>query len=177
MSKATRVYMVRRDLAGIPSHAIPGGYSLRWYRHGDKETWLRIHALAETEVPTSGEIYDAQFEGNEVELTRRQAFLVDAQGEAIGTASAWYGDETRGREWGRVHWVAIVPAHQGLGLAKPLMTAILNRLADVGHRNAYLTTWSTKLPAINLYRSLGFEPEIHSDEDRRVWKQIQSKVK
>ena len=69
----------------------------------------------------------------------------------------------------RVHWVAIVPDHQGKGLAKPLLTAICNRLVEIGHDRAYLTTNTVRLPAINLYLAYGFEPEIDTDEDRRVW--------
>lgn len=164
-----RVTMIRRTLDGIPQPALPPGYSIRWYHPGDRAAWLRIHALAEKHVPTSAQVYEEQFAADERERARRQAFLLDATGLEIGTASAWFHDRYHGQRFGRVHWVAIVPEQQGKGLAKPLLTAICNRLVELGHQRAYLTTWTAKLPAIRLYLRYGFDPEINSDEDRRAW--------
>jgi len=175
--ESRRVIMVRRHLEGIPQFALPAGYSIRWYRPGDRAVWLRIHALAEKEVPTSAEIYEKQFAGDESERTRRQAFLLDAAGHEIGTASAWWNDDYHGQRFGRVHWVAIVPAQQGKGLAKPLMTATCNRLSELAHDNAYLTTWSNKLPAIQLYFVFGFEPDIRSAEDEATWQPILDEIR
>ncbi|MBI4025335.1 MAG: GNAT family N-acetyltransferase [Verrucomicrobia bacterium] len=171
-----RVTMIRHTLSGIPQHALPPGYSIRWYRPGDRETWLRIHALAEKEVPTSAAIYEAQFAADEPERARRQAFLLDPLGGEIGTASAWFNADHHGMPFGRVHWVAIAPAHQGKGLAKPLLAAICHRLIEIGHDRAYLTTWSNKLPAIHLYLAFGFEPEIRAEEERQAWKSILDRI-
>jgi GNAT superfamily N-acetyltransferase len=167
-----RVIMIRRHLNGLPQHNLPPGYAIRWYRPGDREAWLRIHVLAEKEVPTSARIYEEQFAAADSERARRQAFLLDAAGHEIGTASAWFHESYHGRRFGRVHWVAIVPEHQGKGLAKPLLTAVCNRLIELGHDNAYLTTWTNKLPAIHLYFAFGFEPEIASADDGRLWKPV-----
>lgn len=165
--------MIRRHMGGIPQHALPPGFSLRWHRNGDRETWVRIHELAEKHVTTSAAVYDQQFEKNETELARRQAFLVDPNGQDIGTASAWFDDNFCGKRFGRVHWVAIIPQYQGKGLAKPLMTAILNRLVELGHDRAYLSTANVRLPAINLYLSFGFEPNVSNENDKQVWEEIQ----
>ena len=164
-----RVRMIRPSLERIPQHPLPADYAIHWYRPGDRETWVQIHALAETHVPTSAAVYDQQFERNEAELARRQAFLQDAKGNAIGTATAWFDDNYHGARFGRVHWVAIIPEHQGKGLAKPLLTAVCKRLVELGHNRACLTTLTAKLPAIRLYLSFGFEPDIQTDEDRRAW--------
>lgn len=166
-----RVHMIRRTLERIPQHPLPPGYSLRGYRPGDRDTWVAIHTLAEQHVTTSAAVYDQQFGGNEAELARRQFFLLDGQGAAIGTATAWFDDHYHGERFGRVHWVAIVPSYQGRGLAKPLLTAVCNRLVELGHDRACLTTLTVKLPAIALYLSFGFEPDIRSEEDRRVWEE------
>lgn len=169
--------MIRGNLEGIPQHTLPGGYSFRWYRHGDREVWVRIHELAERYTPTTAEVYDAQFEKNEIELARRQAFLLDANGNEIGTATAWFHDDYHGQQWGRIHWVAIVPEHQGKGLARPLLTTVCNRLVELDHKRAYLVTGTVRLPAINLYLSYGFEPEIQTVEDRRVWDEALRQLK
>jgi ribosomal protein S18 acetylase RimI-like enzyme len=153
----TRLTMIRRTLTGIPQFEIPAWFGIRWYRPGDRAVWLRLHAQAEPDIPTSPAIYDQQFAGNETELPRRQAFLLDATGNEIGTGTAWYDDHFQGARYGRIHWLAILPEWRGRGLAKPLLTVLCNQLVALGHDRAYLTTWSTKLPALHLYRSFGFE--------------------
>lgn len=161
--------MIRRDLRGIPQQAVPDGFSIRWHRPGDREAWVRIQALAERLIPISAELYDKQFGRDDEALSTRQAFLVDERGIEIGTASAWFDDDYHGERFGRVHWVAIVPQHQGKGLAKPLLAAVCNRLLELGHDRAYLVTSTARLPAIRLYLKFGFEPDIRSKQDRELW--------
>lgn len=97
-------------------------------------------------------------------------FIEDETGQAIGTASAWYG-ELNGEEMGRIHWVGIVPEHQGKKLAKPLLTFLLQQLAS-RHRKAYLKTQTTNLKAINAYLNLGFEPCIKAKTEEVIWEQV-----
>ena len=107
--RGARISMMRHNLEAIPQHDLPRSYSVRWYRTGDKEAWLRIHALAERNVPTSSQIYDEQFRAESDMLERRQAFLLDATEREVGTASVWFNDDYHGQRFGRVHWVATVP--------------------------------------------------------------------
>lgn len=172
-----RVTMIRHNLSNIPQHTLPSDYVIRWHRAGDRETWVRIHALAEKYVQTTAQVFDEQFGGDERELARRQAFVVDSLGREIGTATAWFNDDYHGQKFGRVHWVAIVPENQGKGLAKPLMTAICNRLVELSHERAYLATSTARLPAINLYLGFRFEPEIWNEEDRRAWAGVSGHLK
>jgi ribosomal protein S18 acetylase RimI-like enzyme len=74
---------------------------------------------------------------------------------------------------GRVHWVAILPAFQGRGLAKPLLTAVCLRLRELGHTSAYLSTSAARIPALNLYRQFGFAPVIRDEMERAVWQEIE----
>ena len=60
---------------------------------------------------------------------------------------------------GRIHWVGIIPAFQGQGLSKPLLSAALARLT-LDYRRAYLTTETTSYREINLYLSFGFMPDV-----------------
>ncbi len=166
------VTMIRHHLDGIPQHALPPGYSFRWYQDGDREAWVRVQERSERYVSISPQLYDTEFGHNERELSRRQAFLLDAQRREIGTATAWFNDNYHGRPFGRVHWVAIVPEHQGRGLAKPLLTTVCNRLIELGHDCAYLCTHTVRRAAISLYLSYGFEPEIGNDEERKAWDHV-----
>jgi GNAT superfamily N-acetyltransferase len=111
--------------------------------------------------------FNAEFSQHAGELEDRCFFLQDPQGHAIGTATAWYGT-VAGQASGRVHWVGIVPSYQGKKLSKPLLSAVMARLAR-GHETAYLTTQTTSYPAVNLYLSFGFTPYFGRGSNTEGW--------
>jgi len=170
------VVMVRPDLEGLPQYDLPAGFSLRAYRPGDEAEWLRIHELADRYNTFTASTFTEQFGADAEVLRRRQLYLCEPAGAAIGTATAWFDDDFRGERWGRVHWVAIVPAFQGRGLGKPLMSAVCNRLRQLGHRRAYLTSNTARVPAIGLYLKFGFVPEIRTARDRRAWRLLRQRL-
>jgi ribosomal protein S18 acetylase RimI-like enzyme len=168
----SRVIMTRQHLDGIPIFPPPEGYSLRWYAPEEtdkvgqecphsatgrnKDHWVRIHQLAEPSLRIVPELFDRLFGGNEQLLVRRQVFLVHEDGLAVGTATAWFDPDFAGMEFGRIHWVAVLPEFQRRGLAKVLMSASCNRLRELGYKRAYLVTWSDRPWAIRLYEQFGF---------------------
>ncbi len=164
-----RVIMVREHLEGIPEHALPGSFSLRWYQRGDETHWLQIHQRADLHNHITPDLFHRAFASDIFELARRQCYLTTSKGRAIGTASAWFNDNFEGRSIGRVHYVAILPEFQGRGLSRPLMTAICRRLRELGHERVYLTTSTERIAAIRLYRSFGFVPLIRTDEEQQAW--------
>ncbi len=66
----------------------------------------------------------------------------------------------------------IAPEMQGIGLFKSLLSCICNRLRVFNHNQAYLTTLSIRLPAINLYYQFGFIPDIRSIQDQEIWENL-----
>jgi GNAT superfamily N-acetyltransferase len=122
------ISMIRRDLDCIPNHSLPPLFSLKWHRPGDEQHWLRIQQSADRYNQISLDLFWQQFGDDLEELARRQCFIVNAKGESIGTATAWFDLDYQGQDYGRVHWVAIVPEMQGRGLANSLMTAVCHRL-------------------------------------------------
>ena len=171
--------MTRRDLRALPRHAVPDGYAIRPYAPGDEHAWVGIQAAADAHNVITGELFRAQFGDNPGELARRLFLLVDptaeavGSGAAIGTAAAWFDDTGRGPGFGRVHWLAIHPDHQGRGLAKPLLGHVCVTLRELGHERAFLTTSTARLAAIALYLSFGFAPEIGGPEDAAAWTALQ----
>ncbi len=168
--------MIRPTLESLPKHKLSAGFRLRSYAPGDIEHWLAIHRLADHDNEVSESLFYAQFSANEQLLAERQIYLVDAAGTPIGTATAWFDDNFQGRRWGRVHWVAIAPAWQGRGLAKPLLAAVCRRLRELGHDRAYLTTSSARLPAINLYLMFGFAPLLSDAADQQRWAMVLTRL-
>ena len=161
--------MVREDLENIPSYSCPDGFSIRTFRAGDERHWAGIER-------TVGEFPDqeaalAYFTGeygpHQSKLADRCFLLQNGQGEPIGTATAW-DHEFEGAVRGRVSWVAIDPAYQGRKLAKPLLSAVMRRMAR-SHGKAFLTTQTTSYPAINLYLSFGFRPHLVHDSCEEGW--------
>ena len=170
------VRMSRENLDGVPDCALPTGYSIRWYRPGDKDVWRRIQSLADEYSRITLGLFEEEFGTDAKVLSERQCFLCDSENNAIGTASAWF-DNLDGQFFGRVHWVAITPEHQGKGLAKPLLAAVCNRLRSLGHNKTYLTTQTCRIPAINLYTKFGFAPVIDSDRIKTIWEELTKHIK
>lgn len=162
--------MARENLDGLPRCDPPEGFRVRAYQPGDEKAWVRIHLLADEHNKATPELFRAQFDGSLKDLRERQLYLC-AGDEAVGTATAWYGT-LDGRPFGRVHWVAIVPEMQGRGLAPPLLSAVCQRLSELGHERAYLTTNSVRVPAINLYLKFGFKPRPRSEEEQEAWHRL-----
>lgn len=157
--------MIRETLADIPEYPLPPGYTIRWYQPGDESRWVAIQAAADRYNKITMELFAQQFHGADARLEERQCYLLNPGGDAIGTATAWVDDLSGDPAAGRIHWVAIIPAAQGRGLAKPLMTAVCQRLRALGHRTAYLTTSMARPAAIGLYLKFGFGPVLEGDED------------
>jgi GNAT superfamily N-acetyltransferase len=164
------VRMVRDDFDNVPSSGLPEGFTLRWWRPGDEETWVRLQGAVEQHFAISRDVYDREFAGDAAELARRQCFICEPGGAAIGTATGWYGAAPFDRDWGRVHWVCIDPKYQGRGLGNALMSTVCRRLAEQGHRKAYLFTQTMRGPAISMYLKYGFRPDIRGEPDRVDWR-------
>jgi GNAT superfamily N-acetyltransferase len=171
------VHMIRDGLDNIPNYPLPPGYSTRWYRPGDERLWVDIQARSDRYNEITLALFVKAFGLDPQPLAERQCFLCNAQGEVIGTATAWFDDDYCGQPYGQLHWVAIVPQAQGRGLAKPLLSIVLNRMAELGHTRCYLGTSTARVPAINLYTKFGFVPHIRSADDLAVWREMQRWIK
>lgn len=164
--------MVRGNLENLPEFVFPPGLSLRWYRPGDEALWRQIHLAADHLNRITSDLFLQQFGSDTALLTQRQCYLFGGEGEAIGTGTAWFDDQFEGARYGRVHWIAIVPGYQGRGLGKPLLAAVCQRLRQLGHDRAYLSTSTARLPAIKLYLRFGFAPLIRSEAEDAFWRGI-----
>ena len=170
------VTMIRENFDEITCFELPPSFSINWYEPGQEKSWVEIQRSADQYNTITLELFDREFNRNTESLAQRQCFLIDMHGTAIGTGTAWF-DNHNGLPYGRLHWVAIVPKMQGLGLAKPLLTTLCQRLRELGHRRAYLTTSPERIPAINLYLEFGFAPEIKDIHDSEVWDDIQNNIR
>ena len=164
--------MIRQSLNGLPQHGLAEGYSIRLFRRGDAETWVRVEQESEPWGKIDRKTFDQNFGDDCDALARRQLFLVSPQGRDCGTVTSWYTRRYHGRAWGRIHWLAVAPQHRGKGLSKALMTAAMNRMRSLGHRRAMLVTDTRRLIAIKTYLDFGFAPDMRTPNADRAWRLI-----
>ena len=163
------VTMLRQDLADIPQHPLPVGFSMRLFRDGDGGTWSGVWQAAEPHKTMKAEMFEREFSHDLPSMPRRCYFLVSPAGRDIGTVTAWYVRSYRGRPWGLIHYVAIVQEFQGRGLAKPMVTVAMNRLRLLGHRRAMLRTQTPRIVAIKTYLDFGFVPDMTAKDAHHAW--------
>ncbi|GHH99413.1 GNAT family N-acetyltransferase [Neobacillus kokaensis] len=151
-----------QQLSPLP---LPAGYSFRTFQPGDETIWANIETRAGEFANEEAALqrFRTEFLEFESDLQQRCFFLENAEGEAIGTIMAWFG-EYGDRRMGRIHWVAIIPEYQGRKLAKPMVTYALSELKKY-HQEAYLTTQEHNDRAIRLYEKYGFIAVERLNED------------
>ena len=161
--------MERDDLKEIAHYELPKGYRFAYYQPGDEDSWIAIEISAKElkDYAQGREVWQKYYGGLEETLLGRMLFIENEQGEKIATATAYNGPDGVGQ----VHWVAVRREDQGKGLARPLISRTLERLAQLGHESAMLTTQTTTWVACRLYLNFGFHP-AHSclQEEMEGWR-------
>lgn len=162
--------MVRNHMDCLPSFVCPAGFGIRTFMPGDERNWAGIETLAGEFLDDDQALarFQEDYGASLPDLADRCFFLVAPNGAAIGTATARRG-RFAGEERGRVSWVGIVPAYQGRKLARPLLSAVLQRLAQ-DERKAFLTTQTTSFRAVNLYLAFGFVPYFTHEASEEGWR-------
>ena len=145
------------------------------FEEGDDAHWRRIHIACEGYEDPGKDLFTGEFGTDLDALKQRVAFICRSDGLPVATNAAWFGDRD-GQTWGRIHWVATTREEQGVGLSKPLMTAVCNRLRELGHVNACLTTNIVRFRAILLYAGFGFKPEWANEEEKETWRLVAEKA-
>lgn len=172
--------MVRDTLTDIPQYSLPDGYSIRKFRRGEGEQWAQISVAAGTidSMEIAMDSFTKNFLDPVEDMEDRCFFVVHNEtGRAVGTAMAWFApDFGEGENYGRVHWVSIVPEFQGRRLAKPMLCAVLDRLAQ-SHDKATLGTQTFRKAAVNLYLDLGFRPYFSYPTCPQAWKDLAEELK
>jgi len=176
--KHIKLQMIRENLEDIPRYELPEGYSFKMFEPGDENIWANIETRVDEfdSEAAALERFGREFGEHIYEMGDRCFFLMNPRGEAVGTATAWYGDlEGDGNVRGRIHWVGIVPEYQGRGLSKPLLGKAMAILAGF-HDAAYLTSQTTSWQAVNMYLDFGFRPVRLDDGYEAAWSLLEEKL-
>ena len=168
--------MIRDRSSVVSDRPLPDGFAIRTFEPGDERYWVDIEMRAgEFSTPERGHLaFDRDFRPGYDRLESQMFFLVHETDGPIGTATAWQGNQF-GHEMGQLHWVAIVPEHQGKGLAKSLLAVVMRRIAE-DHAEVYLTTQTSSWRAVGMYRAFGFSEVIDRPEVERAVAIVDAKL-
>ena len=173
------VTMVRPTLDSLPTWPMPAGYRLRTYRPGDEHAWVALHVDADLYNDVDLATFSRTYGDNMAALADRMFFAETLAGEAVGSATAWWMEDWRGSgAWGHVHWVVVAQAHQGQGIMRGLMTAVMARTAQ-SHSRAMLETNTARTGAVKVYLDAGFTPwpeELATPAIAQGWRMVQAAV-
>lgn len=158
---------------------LPEGYRYVFYQDGDRDHWIDIEKSAKefTSYEQGLESWNKYYGGRESTLTNRMVFIEDAEGRKAATATAYYDVRKIDRSGdGWLHWVAVRREYQGQGLAKPLITHVLDIMRKLGYTHAKIPTQTTTWLACKIYLDLGFRPipqnAVHSRDGWRIVKAL-----
>ncbi len=171
------VWMMHEDLSRVAQMPLPEGYSMRFYCEGDVATWVDVQNSADEFFTATADTFKNSLSGPADYLAERVMFLVDPSGRDIGSITAWESSKLTGESLGQVHWVAIRPESQGMGLAKPMLAKTCQLLTELGHSAAFLSTNTRRVPALNLYLGMGFKPYQVGENEAHAWSQIKHLLK
>lgn len=162
------VNMIRPNLRDVPNIPFAEGFGIRPMTLEESGLWEDIERDAEPFYKIEPGLFMREFGGDHGSIPQRCFLMIAPNGCAVGTISAWYDRNFRGREYGRIHWVAVRPAWQGKGLAKAGLSQALKVLAQ-WHDCAYLRTSIGRVVAIKLYLKFGFEPDMGAPRAPEAW--------
>ena len=154
------------ELRRLGDPQVPEGYVLREYRTGDEDGWLELLHLCGFNEWTR-EAIDMYLRDPE----RRQGSRVVVRDGRI-VAASFASLQDSGARVGVLDYVASHPDHRNRGLARAATTAVLESFRQRGYDSVVLLTDDWRLPAIGLYLSLGFVPEMTREDMPRRWEAV-----
>lgn len=164
--------MAKRDTDNYPKCKLPDGYEFVFYKDGDAKIWSEIQASVGSfdSVERGVDVFYNDFVNNQVLKAEERVIFVKApDGEYIASAALWDGEHYGKREQ-RLHWIATKDAHAGKGIAKAMLTYLMDLYNELGYNGfIYLTTGTRNYPAVRIYQKFGFE--IY-DENKSLFKDL-----
>ncbi|MGD2026498.1 MAG: GNAT family N-acetyltransferase, partial [Anaerolineales bacterium] len=156
-----------------PEPRLAGGYFLRTYRRGDEECFFRLMDSVGwagwDEAHLRPWLYRALPDG--------WFFAVQkASGKIAATCMATHDPTWQMPFCGEVGWTATHPDHQGKGLGKAVVSAVVARFLNTGYRCVHLYTEHWRDAALKMYLKLGFVPYLDPSDSIKIWEKICARI-
>ncbi len=139
--------------------ALPEGYSFKMYESGFEYNWAQTESeVLEFETKEKAlEYFENELSSQQEQLKERMVFIVNRKGVPVANACAWYINY-QGKHQAHVHYVAVSPKYQKLGLGKAIFTKVLTIFsACEAGEDIYLHTQTWSHVAIRMYLHMGFK--------------------
>lgn len=157
-----KVLMFKEDTSVYPKYNLPDGFFLSKYKDGFEKYWAEIHVKLDQFKSYEDAVKcfeDTFFDGSD-NIYKKCLFILNSDGIPVATASLWDGNHF-GKTLQRIHWVAVSPDYQGYGLAKTLVSKVLDLYNGLGFEGfIYLTSQVSSYKALNIYSKFGFIPYL-----------------
>ena len=102
-----------------------------------------------------------------------KCFFILENGYAVATLTVICNYE---KKEGYIHMVACHELFRGKGYGSLLNQIAESTLKKEGMETAYLTTDDWRIPAIKSYLRIGFEPDLSTEDFRKRWDKIYTKL-
>lgn len=161
LDKSIKYYdvLMKREIGtSIANPFLPDGFKFSFFKLGDEKSWAEIEtSVGEFEdVDYALEYFKDNYLPHLTELERRCIFVENEDGLKVATVTNWWNyTKLRRDPW--IHWMAVHPEYQGLGLGKAIVFKVINNIKEIeGDCDVYLHTQTWSYKAINIYKKAGF---------------------
>jgi mycothiol synthase len=151
---------LERPLDALPSTSMPTGYAIRTFEPArDSAAWLRLHNAVFALHPENG-----SWSADDLEMRLRQPWfdagdflLAEREGKIVGFN--WLKrvpEAPPDQPEGEIYIIGVADSERGRGLGRALALLGLHHLRAEGMQTCTLFVEADNLPALKLYRTLGF---------------------
>lgn len=156
-----------------PVPAVPqpkNGYKLRIVRNDDRHSYSQTYETAFDEPSPFADLMRKMVPGGFFVVEHTPTGTVVAASTAANYPKAQHPDGYS------LHWVVAHSAHLGTGSGRATVAAATQVLADSAPHYSYLSTDDFRLPAINIYLKLGWQPLLFQDDQAARWSNVFDKL-
>lgn len=158
--------------ARMPTSITPPGFTLRGYRAGDEDSWVSLINYGDYGSDWDRAHFDEYISGPE---RKEGSSVVERDGAVVAATFASVQHDMD--NMGRVDFVTSLPEYRGFGLGRLVCSEVVRYLVDRGYSRVILFTDDWRLPAIGLYLSMGFEPQMTREDMPARWQAIRRKLR
>jgi GNAT superfamily N-acetyltransferase len=173
-TKFNVVEMSLKDLSHLPPVQMPDGFDVCLLESGSEEDYIAVmrQSLKKNADP---DWFHQNFSAD-MEYNPENLILIYKEKNPVAAAAAW--QKKYKNQWiGQIKSVGVVPDYRGRGLGLQVSLTALHRLRCRGFQEVMLKTHTSRLPAIHLYLSLGFEPRHNFWFGKRKWRRLLTRNK
>ena len=170
MGNLPQLFMRHPDITNLPKLILPEGMEIHTHVEGTEENW---EDLIESAFGTRYS-FDACIRGGG-DYKPEHVLYLSKEGKDIATTTAVEKDWFPGEGWFRM--VGVRADAKGLGAGRIIALAALHALAKRGYKTAVLSTDDYRIPALNLYYSLGFRPIYTHESHEERWNKVMPQLK